>query len=279
MLDGAARLPDLFAEAARQGMPALAMTDHGNLFGAYDFYKGATRARAQADHRHRGLLRPAGPLRAPTVRLRRRLRRGQPGGHRRSEISTGGRGRGKHYTHMTLWAENTDGLRNLFRLSSLASLEGYYCKPRIDRELLAALRHGAHRHHRLPVRRGQTWLQAGNYDRALRGRRRVPRHLRRGQLLLRADGPRPRHRAPGPRGPAARSPARSTCRRWPPTTCTTCTPPTPTRHEVLLCIGTGTTMADPKRFKFDARDFYLKSAAEMRAVWDASCPRRATTRC
>ena len=58
MLDGAARLKDLFAEAAPAGMPALAMTDHGNVFGAYDFYKQAKAARDQADHRHGGLLRP-----------------------------------------------------------------------------------------------------------------------------------------------------------------------------------------------------------------------------
>ena len=44
MLDGAARLGDLFSEAARMGMPALAMTDHGNVFGAYDFYRQATKA-------------------------------------------------------------------------------------------------------------------------------------------------------------------------------------------------------------------------------------------
>ena len=60
---------------------------------------------------------------------------------------------------MTLLAETTEGMHNLFRLSSFASLEGYYRKPRFDRELLE--RHGrAHRHHRLPIRRGQP-LAAG----------------------------------------------------------------------------------------------------------------------
>ena len=61
MLDGAARLTELFAETARMGMPALAMTDHGNVFGAYDFYSKATAAGRQADHRHGGLPHPEHP--------------------------------------------------------------------------------------------------------------------------------------------------------------------------------------------------------------------------
>ena len=55
MLDGAARLPELLAEASRMGMPALAMTDHGNLFGAYEFYTRGARGRHQTDHRHGGV--------------------------------------------------------------------------------------------------------------------------------------------------------------------------------------------------------------------------------
>ncbi len=55
MLDGAARLTELFAETSRLGMDALAMTDHGNVFGAYDFYAKAKAAGDQADHRHGGL--------------------------------------------------------------------------------------------------------------------------------------------------------------------------------------------------------------------------------
>ena len=65
MLDGAARLTELFAETARMGMPALAMTDHGNVFGAYDFYAQGHRRRREADHRHGGLPHPEHlPLRA-----------------------------------------------------------------------------------------------------------------------------------------------------------------------------------------------------------------------
>ena len=79
MLDGAARLDDLFTAAAAQGMPALAMTDHGNLFGAYDFYTRGQGGRRQADHRDGGLLRPPGPSGAPPLRVRVRAPTSGPG--------------------------------------------------------------------------------------------------------------------------------------------------------------------------------------------------------
>ena len=117
MLDGAARLSDLFDEVERQGMPAVAMTDHGNLYGAYDFYKQATA---------RGLNPIIGleGYYAPQGRFERR-----PfdfgGGFDEATPDDSSAGRGKQsYTHMTLWAENTAGMHNLFRLSSLSSLEG-----------------------------------------------------------------------------------------------------------------------------------------------------------
>ncbi len=73
MLDGAARLGALAERTAELGMPAIAMTDHGNVFGAYEFYKKAKAAGCEADHRHRGLLRPEHlPLRAQGRQLLRR---------------------------------------------------------------------------------------------------------------------------------------------------------------------------------------------------------------
>ena len=63
------------------------------------------------------------------------------------------------------------------------------------------------------------------------------------------------------------SPRSSTCRWWPPTTCTTPTRADAESHAALLCVQSGSTLADPNRFKFDADDFYLKTAAEMRDVW------------
>ncbi|HEU0042342.1 MAG TPA: PHP domain-containing protein, partial [Jiangellaceae bacterium] len=123
MLDGAARLDDLFSATAQQGMPALATTDHGNVFGAFEFYKKAQKY---------GVKPIIGTEAYVTPRTSRfdktRVRWGNGGG---DDVSGGGA-----YTHMTLLAQNTGGMHNLFRLSSLASLEGFYFKPRMDREIL-----------------------------------------------------------------------------------------------------------------------------------------------
>src|SRR5205823_12655397 len=111
MLDGAARLSDLFAEAARQGMPALAMTDHGNVFGAYDFWK---QARAHG-------VRPIIGMEGYHVPVGTRFDR-EPfelgGGAVDLPGEDAGLARGKQaYTHMTLLSETTAGMHNLFPLS------------------------------------------------------------------------------------------------------------------------------------------------------------------
>ena len=114
---------------------------------------------------------------------------------------------GGAYTHMTMWAETTEGMHNLFRLASLASLEGYYYKPRMDRELLQRYSKGIIASTGCPSGEIQTRLTLGQYDEALPRGRGVPGHLRQGQLLPRADGPRHRRRAGHPRRPAAASAA------------------------------------------------------------------------
>src|ERR1700751_2424536 len=91
MLDGAARLKDLFAETARMGMPALAMTDHGNLYGAYEFYKQATAAGVRPISVMEPYLAP-GPARQDKTRVR------WPDGGE-NDVSGGGA-----YTHMTMLA-------------------------------------------------------------------------------------------------------------------------------------------------------------------------------
>ena len=125
MLDGAARLDELVAKAVADGQPAIGITDHGNMYGVLDFYKECrsqgvkpiigTEAYMAYDSRHE---RPA-----------RRGRVDDSGGD-----TEGGK---KLYYHLTLLAESDQGYRNLIQLASLAFLEGYYYKPRMDWELLA----------------------------------------------------------------------------------------------------------------------------------------------
>jgi DNA polymerase-3 subunit alpha len=124
MLDGAARIADLFSGCEQMGMPAIAVTDHGNTFGAYEFYKAGRASSVKPIIGIEAYLTPK------THRSeRRRVLWGDGGG---DDVSGGGA-----FTHLTIWAESTPGMHNLFRLSSLASLEGYFYKPRVDRELLA----------------------------------------------------------------------------------------------------------------------------------------------
>ncbi|PIE27330.1 MAG: DNA polymerase III subunit alpha, partial [Micrococcales bacterium] len=123
MLDGAARVDDLLAAAAEMGMPALAITDHGFIFGAYEFWKKAAKYNVK-----------------PVIGLEAYL---TPGTHRtdKTRVHFGGGGRddvsgGGAYTHFTVLSRNNTGMHNLFRLASRASLEGHYFKPRMDMELL-----------------------------------------------------------------------------------------------------------------------------------------------
>jgi DNA polymerase-3 subunit alpha len=178
---------------------------------------------------------------------------------------------GEMYTHMTLLAENTEGMHNLFRLSSLASLEGYYYKPRMDRELLAAYGKGIIATTGCPSGEVQRLLQqdkfgaacqaAADYrdifgrdnffcelmDHGIEIERRVRDDLVRLKKTLELPG-------------LATNDLHYTF------------PEDAKPHEVLLCVQTGKTMSDPNRFKFDAQDFYLKSPAQMREQWDGEFP-------
>ncbi len=166
MLDGAARVGDLFEEAARMGMPALATTDHGYVFGAYEFWKQSQK------HGVKPIIGVEAYVTPGTHRTdRTRVTYGDGG---RDDVSSRGL-----YTHMTLLAENNGGMHNLFRMSSQASLDAVYGKfPRLDRELLADLQRRPDRHHRLRQRRGADPAPAGPVRQGARGRGRPARHLR-----------------------------------------------------------------------------------------------------
>jgi DNA polymerase-3 subunit alpha len=113
LLDGAARIQQMFAKAAAFGMPALALTDHGVMFGALDFYL------AGIEHGVKPILGVEAYV-APRSRFDR-----EPGENE------------EKYRHLTILARNETGYRNLLRLVTDAHLEGFYHRPRIDKELLA----------------------------------------------------------------------------------------------------------------------------------------------
>ena len=259
MLDGAARVPDLLGEAARLGMPAIAMTDHGNLYGAYEFYKKAKSAGVKPIIGLEGYYAPQGRFERRPFDFGGGFDEGTP------DDSSAGRGK-QSYTHMTLWAENTAGMHNLFRLSSLSSLEGYYFKPRFDRELLDRYGKGLIGTTGCPSGEVNRWLQAGKFDKALAAAADFRDILGPGNYFAEVMD----------HGLAIEQRFRDDLLRIAkkldlPLVATNdlhyVHADDADTHDVLLCIGTRTTMDDPKRFRFDARDFYLKPASEMARTW------------
>ena len=117
-LDGAVRIPDLMKKATRSKMPAVAMTDHGNLYGAIDFYKYATKAEIKPIIGCEMYLAPGSMMEKKKI----------PGR--------------KNASHLTLLCKNETGYKNLMRLVSKAHLDGMYYKPRIDKEQLAKFNEG-----------------------------------------------------------------------------------------------------------------------------------------
>ena len=253
MLDGAARVKPLIEKAVAEGMPAVAVTDHGNVFGAFDFWRTATEAGIKPIIGTEAYITP-GTHRSD----RTRVRWGDGGG---DDVSGAG-----SYTHMTLLSESTEGMHNLFRLSSLASLEGYYFKPRMDRELLSTYSKGLIATTGCPSGEIQTRLRLGQYKEALQAasdyrdifgkenyfceimdhglgiERRIMSDLIKlaGELDLPLVATNDLHYTHAEDS---------------------------TSHAALLCVQSGTTLDDPNRFKFDSNEFYLKSASEMRHLF------------
>ena len=150
MLDGAARIPDLMSAVKDMEMPAIAVTDHGFLFGAYEFYKTARK------HGVKPIIGLEAYVAPKTSRFERR--RVQWGNGGSDDVSGGGA-----FTHMTLLAQSTQGMHNLFRMGSLASMEGFFYKPRIDRELLHSYAGGLLATTGCPSGEVQTYLRLGKY--------------------------------------------------------------------------------------------------------------------
>ncbi|MEJ5914859.1 DNA polymerase III subunit alpha [Pseudokineococcus sp. 1T1Z-3] len=256
MLDGAARVDDLMAEAARLGMPALATTDHGFVFGAYDFW------RAGQKHGVKPIIGLEAYVAPGTHRGdRTRVKWGAQGTSSRDDVSGGGA-----FTHMTMLAESTEGMHNLFRLASRASLEGHFYKPRMDREILAEHARGLIATTGCPSSEVQTRLRLGQYREALQAASDyrdifgadsyycelmdhgldIERRTREDLLRLAKELGLPLVATNDLHYTRAED---------------------ATAHAALLCVQSGSTLADPNRFKFDADDFYLKSAQEMRRTW------------
>ena len=254
MLDGAARLKDLFTEVERQQMPAVAMTDHGNMHGAYDFYKQATA---------KGVTPVLGieAYVAPESRFHKKpVKWGEP--HQKSDDVSGG----GHYTHKTIWARNAEGLHNLFRLTSRAYTDGFVRKwARMDTELLAEHSAGLMATTGCPSGEVQTRLRLGQPEAALEAAAKyrdifgaenyfvelmdhgldIETRVRDGLVDI----------------------ARKLNIPFVVTNDSHYTYESDSEsHDALLCIQTGKQLADPDRFKFNGSGYFIKSADQMRAL-------------
>lgn len=260
MLDGAAKITPMLAEAERLGMPAIGMTDHGNMFGASEFYNSATKAGIKPIIGIEAYIAPASRFDT------KRIQWGDPS-QKSDDVSGSGA-----YTHMTMVAENATGLRNLFKLSSLASLEGQLGKwSRMDAEIIAEHAEGIIATTGCPSGEVQTRLRLGHRQEALEAAAKwrdifgpdnfflelmdhgldIERRVREGLLEV---------------GQKLGIPPLAT------NDCHYVTREASQNHEALLCIQTGKTLSDPNRFKFDGDGYFLKSAEEMRALWDSQVP-------
>ncbi|MBV9320864.1 MAG: PHP domain-containing protein, partial [Mycobacterium sp.] len=260
MLDGAAKIAPMLAEAHRLEMPAIGMTDHGNMFGASEFYNATTRAGIKPIIGVEAYIAPASRFDT------RRVFWGDPG-QKSDDVSGSG-----CYTHLTMVAENATGLRNLFKLSSLASFEGQLGKwSRMDAELIAEHASGIIATTGCPSGEVQIRLRLGQRAEALKAAAQwreifgpdnyflelmdhgltIEQRVRDGLLEI--------GRALGISPLATND-------------CHYVTRDAAHNHEALLCVQTGKTLSDPNRFKFEGDGYYLKSAAEMRRIWDDEVP-------
>lgn len=262
MLDGAARVEELLAYAEELGQKAMAITDHGYLFGAFDFWQ-----RAQK-HGIKPIIGVEAYLTPGTSRFDQSRVRWGDDSQNGDDVSARGA-----YTHLTIVSETTAGMHNLFRMGSLASIEGQMGKwPRMDRELLSRYHDGLIAFSGCASGEIQTRLRLGQWDEAVRTagefqdifgresffvelmdhdieieRRVLPDLIR----LARHIG-----------APLVASNDSHYTRKE-----------DAHAHEALLAVQSGSTLLEPTydqggtRFAFSTDKFYLWTAQEMRDLW------------
>ncbi|MDO5722053.1 MAG: DNA polymerase III subunit alpha [Actinomycetaceae bacterium] len=257
MLDGASKIVPMVEEAARLNQPAISITDHGYLFGAYEFYAAAKK------HGVKPIIGLEAYMTPGTSRFdQNRVRWGEDW-QASDDVSARGA-----YTHLTLLAENTTGMHNLFRLGSLASLEGQLGKwPRADMELLQRYHEGMIVLTGCPSSEIQVRLRLGQWDEAVAAAGRLQDIFGKENFYVelmdhgieiekrtRADLVKLAKHMGAPL--VVTNDAHYVRAEDAPI------------QDALLCINSGVTLDTPGRFKFDGTGYYIRSAESMRADWE-----------
>jgi DNA polymerase-3 subunit alpha len=255
ILDGASRVDELVAAAAADGQPALAITDHGNMYGVLPFYRACEEAGVTP-------LLGTEAYMAYERRDERLAMRGTTVDDTGGDVE-GGR---KAWYHLTLLAENNAGYANLIKLASRAFLEGYYRKPKVDWDLLADHADGLIATTGCLGGHVAQSLLAGDAADALAKAARLQEIFGRDNLFveLQDHGIAEQHRVTPQLVEIAR-------RLGAPLLATNDShytkPQDAQAHDALLCVQTKATIDQPGRFQFKGSGHYLKSAAEMRRLF------------
>ena len=255
-LDGASRIPDLVAEVGRLGQPAVAITDHGNMHGAYELWRTAVDADIKPIIGIEAYVTPE------TARQDKSRVHWGTDEQRSDDVSGGG-----FITHMTLWASDDTGLVNLIKASSVANLEGLVGKwPRMDKDLLSTYHKGVIATTGCPSGIVQTRLRLGQFDEALRAAGEFQDIFGKENYYveLMDHGLEIEHRVTKDLLEIAR-------RLDAPLVATNDShyvrKEDASAQDALLCINSGSRLTDPGRFKFDGTGYYIRSAQEMREIF------------
>ncbi len=240
LLDGACEIGELTAEAARRGMPAVAVTDHGNLFAAANFY-------------HQATTHGVKPIIGCEVYV-------APDNHKNRGAEA------ERSNHLVLLCENDEGYRNLIQLVSTGFLDGFYYKPRVDHELLA--RHSKGLIALSACLRGEVAESLVNekYEQARKNAYRLQDIFGKGNFFLEVQDQGMEIETRINRDLVTLSKETGI-----PLVATNdthyLTQSDSHAQEVLMCIQTGKTMSDGQRMKFATDQFYFKTAEEMAQVF------------
>ena len=236
LLDGACDVDKLAAHLKNLGQTAAAMTDHGNIYGAVHFF----------DAMKKKDLKPI---------LGCELYVCKNEDHRAP-------GNGDTYNHFLVLAENEAGYRNLVRLTSEAALHGFYSKPRVSKEFLSRHTEGLIGFSGCLAGEVNQHLMAGKYEDAKRTAGQFQEMFGKGNFFLEVQD-----HGLEPDRPVCEAVFKMERELGIPVVATNdshyVASDDSRAHEILLCVQTAGSMNDPKRFKFDTQEFYIKSADEM----------------